>query len=414
MKVVIVGYGLEGKVSFEYWHALGADVSIADERDSLSVPTDASSAILGSDAFSRLSEYDVIIRSPGINPKKLPYGDKVWSATNEFFDKCPAEIIGVTGTKGKGTTSSLIAAILTASGRNVHLLGNIGVPALEILPSIAADDIVVYELSSFQLWDVKKSPHVAVVLGIEPDHLDTHDDFDDYVRAKANITAFQSSDDVLVYNAMNEHACDIAMLSCARKIEYPIAIDEYLDSIKIPGAHNVENTSAAIAAASEYVTDPTVIKQGVSGFEGLPHRIKFIRTVNNVSYYDDNYSSAPSATMAAVRSFEDAQKVLIAGGYDKGIDLSHLASELSQQPNLAHIILIGQTGPRIKELLTQHGYEAVTLLSDKPDMATIIDAAVEKAPADSVILMSPGCASFDMFANFSDRGDQFVRAVEAL
>lgn len=413
MNVAIAGYGVEGKASYQYWHARGDDVTIVDERSELAdVPADALT-ILGSDAFTELESFDLIVRSPSIPPDMLPYRDAVWSATNEFFANCPAPIIGVTGTKGKGTTASLIAAILRAAGKTVHLVGNIGTPSLEVLPDINSEDIVVFELSSFQLWDIQRSPHIAVVLMIEPDHLDVHADFEEYVAAKANIGRYQTAQDVLVYNANNEFSARIAAQSGAQKVTYPFAIDELAKSLQIPGAHNVENASAAIAAVREYVDDDDTLRRGLESFTGLPHRLKLIGEIDGVKYYDDNYSSAPGSTLAAVRAFDEPE-ILIAGGYDKGVDLSDLARELSQRPNLTRIILIGETGPTLRDLLAQNDYHDITLLEGNPTMQQIVQMAVEVAAPGDVVIMSPACASFDMFKNFADRGDQFVRVVEGL
>lgn len=413
MKVAIAGYGVEGKASLDYWRQRGHTVVIADERSELGDVPAGIETILGADAFAQLGDYDLVVRSPSIRPDKLPYGSKVWSATNEFFAKSPAPIIGVTGTKGKGTTSSLIASILRAAGRTVHLVGNIGQPALEALPDIQPGDIVVFELSSFQLWDLQKSPHVAVVLMIEPDHLDVHTDLKEYVTAKATIVKYQTSDDIVVYNSENAVSSRIADMSQAKKIKYPFALGDLAESLRIPGAHNLENASAAIAAAREYVTDDKIIRQGLQSFEGLPHRLKFIREIDGVRYYDDNYSSAPGATLAAVKSF-DAPEILIAGGYDKGVNLTDLAVRLSRRANLKHVVLIGQTGLRIRGYLEQNGYNDVTLLEGAPTMREIVDCAREVAEPGDIVVMSPACASFDMFKNFADRGDQFVRAVEVL
>lgn len=408
MKIAIVGYGIEGKASYDYWNRPDNELTIVDERPELTdTPKDANT-LLGSGVFSELADFDLIIRSPGVNPKKLPYGDKVWSATNEFFAKCPAPIIGVTGTKGKGTTSSLIASILQAAGKTVHLVGNIGTPGLMVLSSIQSDDIVVYELSSFQLWDVKRSPHVAVVLGVEPDHLDVHSDMDDYIAAKAGIVMHQSDNDITVFNTNNEIAQSIAAKSAARKVAYPVDISHVADALVLPGKHNVENASAAILAVREYVQDENAIRSGLAAFNGLPHRLKFVREINGVSFYDDSIATTPGSVIAAIASFE-APKVLLLGGSDKGADYTELI-ELCEQTN-TKVVAIGQTGKVIAELCAQIG---VVCELGGNTMNEIVEQANTLAQPGDVVILSPAAASFDMFKSYSDRGDQFIAAVNGL
>ena len=300
MKIAIAGFGIEGKAAFDYWNDGLNELTIIDERSEISDLPPSANAQLGNEAFNNLEEFDMVVRSPSVNPARLKDAKKVWSTTNEFFAKSPARIIGVTGTKGKGTTSSLIASILRAAGKNVHLVGNIGKPALAELPSIKPDDLVVFELSSFQLWDIEKSPHVAVVLGIEQDHLDVHDSMDDYVSAKANIVRYQSENDVAIYKQTNDISCSIGESSRGQKVAYPFAIDEFVSSLKIPGPHNVENASAAIAAARVFEVSDQAIHDGLASFHGLPHRLKFVREVNGVKYYDDSIATTPGSAIAAI------------------------------------------------------------------------------------------------------------------
>ncbi|MGB4762696.1 MAG: UDP-N-acetylmuramoyl-L-alanine--D-glutamate ligase [Candidatus Saccharimonas sp.] len=408
MKVVIAGYGVEGRASCAYWQAIDAEVTIADQRETLPDAPEETALILGSNAFEQLGEFDVIVRSPSIHPDRLPYGDKVWSATNEFLAKCPAPIIGVTGTKGKGTTSSLIASILRAAGKTVHLVGNIGVPALEILPRIQADEVVVYELSSFQLWDAVRSPHVAVVLGIEPDHLDVHSDLDEYVAAKANIARYQSTDDIIVFNQQNEFSQQIADLSPAQHIPYPYDISDVASSLRIPGAHNVENASAAIAAVRGYVTDLAVIRQGLQNFTGLPHRLKFVTEKDGVKYYDDSIATTPGSAIAAMRSFTEP-KVLILGGSDKGVPYTAVVA-VAKDTN-TKVLAIGQTGQTIAELCRANG---VVVEREEGLMSAVVAHARRMASSGSVVVLSPASASFDQYKSYSDRGDQFISNVEAI
>ncbi len=413
MKIAIVGYGLEGKASYEYWHMPGNELTIVDERSKIEDLPNGANTILGPDSFSKLEDFDLIIRSPSVHPKKLPYGGKVWSATNEFFEECPAPIIGVTGTKGKGTTSSLIASILKATGRTVHLVGNIGTPALTELPKVQASHVVVFELSSFQLWDLQKSPHVAVVLGIEPDHLDIHDSMEDYVKAKANITRYQTENDVLVFNASNDIAKQIAENSVARKMWYPFGMAEYVDALAVPGPHNIENAAAAIAATNEYTQNRSVIRQGLASFTGLPHRIKFVREVNSVKYYDDSYSSAPSASLAALKSFTEPRVILL-GGIERKADFTELASYVASNESVKVVVYGANRDRLVVDLRNQSVDDSRIKLLETTNFESIVKTAAEWCEPDGVVILSPGCASFDMFKNFTDRGEKFIRIVESL
>ncbi len=431
MKVAIAGYGIEGKANVEYWQRLGAEIDILDEKELADTP-DGIHVVRGGDAFSNLSSYDMVVRTASLRPDKLASARKVWSATNEFFLQCPAPIIGVTGTKGKGTTASLITSILRAAGKTVHLVGNIGVAALEVLPQIEPDDVVVFEMSSFQLWDIEKSPQTAVVLMIEPDHMDVHASLEEYVTAKSRIAAFQTANDTVVYHPNNQLSLRAASAGAGRKVRYMTSEDGGvyeesnnfcvqgkqicgLESLQVPGRHNVENACAAITAVLAYNPQLSfgAIDTGLKNFTGLPHRLKLIREVDGVRYYDDNYSSAPGAAVAAMRSFTE-REVMIMGGYDKKIDFTELAGAIALQPNIGRIVLIGQTRHAIATALDAAGKSDVYEMSDETTLGPIVERAKELAGQGDVVVMSPACASFDMFKNFSDRGDQFISVVEAL
>lgn len=423
MKIAIAGYETEGRVSYDYWNSAENKVVIVDERDIApeDAPLDAN-IITGEAVFTRLNGYDMVIRTPGLAPHKIVTDGTVWSATNEFFAKCPAPIIGVTGTKGKGTTSSLIAAILRAGGKTVHLVGNIGQPALAALPNITPEDIVIYELSSFQLWDVERSPQVAVVLMIEADHLDVHADFSDYIAAKTRIAALQEPTDRVVYSAANEHAQQIAATSVGQRLPYPSVRTAHvqgntffyqttelctIDQLQLPGGHNIENACAAITAAWPWVQDGAVIAEGLRSFDGLPHRLKLVRELDGVRYYDDSIATTPGSSIAALQAFNE-HKVIILGGSDKGANYRELV-ELCKTTE-AHVIAIGETGLTIQKLCSELGVEC--------DYAHSMDEAVSlahrSAQEGNVVILSPASASFGMFKNYIDRGEQFIAAVHSL
>jgi UDP-N-acetylmuramoylalanine--D-glutamate ligase len=329
MKVAIAGYGIEGEANYRYWVDLGHDVTIVDENTIPAKPIpENAKVLLGEKVFRKLQDFDLVVRTASLPPQYIKTDGDVWSSTNEFFAECPAPIIGVTGTKGKGTTSSLITNILRAAGHTVHLVGNIGTPSLSVLPEVTKDDIVVFELSSFQLWDLKLSPHVAVVLMIEPDHLDIHADFDDYIKAKSNIRRHQKAGDICFYHPTNEHSAKIAKSAVLGDIERYAHEEGHTAYVKdgyfyvhgdkicptsvmsIQGAHNIENACAAISAARVFTVDNVAIERGLHEFEGLPHRLKFVREVHGVQYFDDSIATTGGSVIAAIHAFTQP-KVLV-------------------------------------------------------------------------------------------------------
>lgn len=427
MKIAIAGYGTEGVANYTYFAAQGHDITIVDERESLANVPDDVPTILGAGAFEKLQDFDMVIRTAGLAPRKIVTDGKIWSATNEFFAKCPAPIIGVTGSKGKGTTVSLIASMLRAAGKNVHVVGNIGLPGLDELSRVTPDDMVVYELSSFQLWDAEKSPHVAVVLMIEPEHLDVHASVEEYVSAKANIARFQGEDDTVIYKRDNQYAPSIAELSAGARIGYQASETAHVrdgafwygeqqlcsvDVLQLPGVHNQDNACAAINAAWLYTHDAGAIAEGLGAFTGLPHRLKFVREVDGVRYYDDSIATTPGSAIAALAAFTEP-KVLILGGSSKGADFTELATVITSAQVRA-VVLIGAEADHIEQSLKEAGYDATYHLGSDVTMQDVVAKATTLSQPGDIVILSPSCASFGMFQNYADRGDQFIAAVEQL
>lgn len=435
MKIAIAGYGVEGRSNLAYFRRRfpDADYIIADQQPVADPPAGVT-VRTGPEVFARqLGDADMVVRTAGLPPRAIVTSGTVWSASNEFFATCPAPIIGVTGSKGKGTTCSLIAAILRAAGRTVHLVGNIGLPGLDVLPQITPDDVVVYELSSFQLWDLQRSPQVAVVLMVEPEHLDVHRDLDEYLTAKVQIVRHQTAQDSLIYHPSNPYTARIVAGARARACRYGVAEDGavYIHmnkffvqgraicdtaALRLPGRHNLDNACAAMSAV--YALDPTVpdqaVAEGLASFSGLPHRLKFVDEVRGVRFYDDSIATTPGSASAALRAFRQPT-LLILGGHDKGADYSDLARDLARADHLRGVVLIGHNAPRLAAALAQAGLPDNKLTqTGLAPMPAIVQAANTMARPGDVVILSPAAASFGMFDNYVDRGQQFVRAVQAL
>ena len=348
-----------------------------------------------------------------------------------FLELCPCRIIAVTGSDGKTTTTTIIAGLLKAAGYRTFVGGNIGHPLLCQVDDIRPDDMVVLELSSFQLMTVRQSPGIAVVTNLAPNHLDVHKDMDEYVEAKRNIFAYQDACDRLVLNADNDLTAGFAkqargsvtLFSRKKPVEGGVYLREKTvmcggrpvltaDDILLPGLHNLENYMAAIAAVDGLVPNE-VIRDFARVFGGVEHRIELVRELDGVRYYNDSIASSPSRTIAGLRSF-DQRVILIAGGYDKHIPYDALGPEIVR--SVKALVLTGDTAEKIKAAaLAAPGYEEGRLeIFDCADLKQAVERARELAMPGDVVLLSPASASFDRFKNFEERGKAFKDYVNAL
>ena len=449
-RVAFIGAGVSHKTLIREFVELGAKVTLCDRKDSLEAFGDYAETLrelgvslsLGETYMDGFQGQDIILRTPGFEFYQKPLQDAIAAGTlvtsevELFFDFCPCEIVAVTGSDGKTTTTTLISEFFKAAGRRVHLGGNIGAALLPMLPDVRPDDVAVAELSSFQLISMKKSPKVAVVTNVTPNHLDHHKDMQEYIDAKRNILLYQDSGCRAVLGFENEVTrgmqadCkgqqvwftrlretdngaflrDDGMLCMAENG----VVTPFLDrkDVKLRGLHNIENLLAAAAAVWGRVPVEAIQKVG-STFTGVEHRIEPVRVLDGVTYYNDSIASSPTRTIAGLRSF-DQKILLIAGGYDKKIPYEPLAPEI-----LAHVkvlVLMGATGPRIEQAVralpefAASGLEILHAGSMEEAVALARDAA---RPGD-VVSLSPASASFDLYPNFEVRGRHYKQIVNSL
>jgi UDP-N-acetylmuramoylalanine--D-glutamate ligase len=451
MKIGIVGWGLEGKSAFNYFGP-NHEYLIVNESPLDSPPSNTSNVAIQVLEGQRppgltgnvedlsylkgIEDCDKIVYTP-VSRKNLeklfPDDHSFWSkaTTNQhiFFETVKSKnIIGVTGTKGKGTTATLITKLLEASGKKVHFGGNVGRPVLDFVNDIQPNDWVVLELANFQLYKFPYSPHIGVCLMITPEHLDWHPDMDDYIEAKSNLFRHQTSEDLAVYFADNAFSARTASYSRGVKIPYFKSPGAYVrgdgnivvgenetvivnkTEVKLLGQHNLENICAALTAVWQITQNIESIRKVLSTFSGLEHRLEFVRELEGVRYYDDSFGTTPDTAIVALKAFEEP-KILILGGHDKGIPFDGLAKAVAKS-NVRHVIAIGKTGPKIAELLRGQGYQAIS--EGLATMKEIVAEAHNKSHAGDVVLLSTGCSSFGLFKDYKDRGNQFKDAVRGL
>lgn len=430
MNVAIVGFEVEGKSALAYWQGKGAAVTVCDQDPHKEVPEGVAKR-LGPDYLDNLEEFDVIVRTVGMHPRKIleknpSVANKITTNLDEFLKVCPTKnIIGVTGTKGKGTTSTLILKMLQAAGKDAYLGGNYGIPAFSFLPQLAEESWVVLELSSFMLYDIKHSPHIAVCLMVAPEHLDWHSDAEDYLRAKSNLFVHQNNDDIAIYYAENEDSKRIASAGDGQKIPYYAAPGAFVDGdeikiddtvlcktgdIKLLGQHNWQNVCAAATAFWQVEHNTSAVQQAVSSFTGLEHRLEFVREVNGVKYYNDSFGTTPETAQVAIEAFEQP-KVIILGGSDKGASFDNLARTVASS-NVRKVVVIGTMAEKITRALQNAGFTEI--VPGGETMQQIVKTCENIAQPGDIVLLSTGCASFGLFKDYKDRGEQFKAAVNAL
>ncbi len=443
-RVAVIGLGVSNTPLVERLLDAGVDVLACDKRrreefNGLieSLENRGLEAALGPDYLDHLKGVDVIFRTPGLRPdvpqiaRAVEAGAVLTSEMEAFLSLCPCRIIAVTGSDGKTTTTTIIAGMLKAAGYRTFVGGNIGNPLLCRVDEIRPDDMVVLELSSFQLLTMKQSPSIAVITNLAPNHLDVHKDMEEYVAAKRNIFAYQDACDKLVLNADNEITAGFAkeargqvtLFSRKKSLEQGVYLKDgmvmycgrpvlHQEDIRLPGLHNLENYMAAIAVVEELVPDE-VIRDFARTFNGVEHRIELVRELDGVRYYNDSIASSPSRTMAGLRSFPD-KVILIAGGYDKHIPYDELGPEVVK--SVKTLLLTGDTAEKIKAaVLAAPGYEpGAPGIADCADLQEAVERARALAEPGDVVILSPASASFDRFKNFMERGNAFKDLVNAL
>jgi len=442
-RILIFGFGKEGTSSAKYF-GKNNQVSVFDDKPREEIPREYFRQLkvpgikfYFKNHFPSKQNFDYLIRSPSVRPddKRIinlaSKGTIVTSTTKIFFDECPAKIIGVTGTKGKGTTATLIFEMLKTQTKNVFLAGNIGTCALDILPRVTKSSLVVLELSSFQLFDLKMSPHIAVILMVTSEHLDWHKNTIEYQKAKEPIVSFQDRNDFAIVNYDFLASRNFARKTRVRTYYFSVKektngtylqkdriVSEILgfeeicstSRILLPGKHNIQNILAATAVAKIQKIDNKNIIQVLSSFKGLIHRLQLIREVNGIKFINDSFSTIPETTIAAIEAFKNP-KILILGGSSKKSDFTKLAKKIFQDKTVKAVILIGQEAKRIRHEIMILGSCHVKIIEGVKNMREIVDAAFFCAKINDVVILSPACASFDMFKNYQDRGEQFIEEV---
>ena len=431
-RIAIIGLGVSNIPLLDYLYDLGCDVSVfSDKKIEIDLSKYKYPVYEGEDCLDKLVGFDIIFRSPGCLPTRRELilekerGAYITTEVEEVIKNCPCKVIGVTGSDGKTTTTTLIDLVLRANGYKTFLGGNIGVPLFTKISEMHEDDIVVLELSSFQLMGMDVSPSISVITNISPNHLDKHKDFQEYVMAKCNI--FNNSDDsVLVLNYDNEITRE---LKSKREIRYFSRYEKtnafYVENgyicygddlvfdtkkLHIRGIHNHENICACMSALMGMVDlDKSFL--AIEKFNGVEHRLEFVREINGVKWYNDSVSSSPTRTIAGLNSY-DEDIVLIAGGYDKNLDYSPLAEPILSK--VSKLILFGDTKEKIYQAVMDKKKDEELEIFKCNSLSEVVEKAYQVAKTGEVVLFSPASASFDMFKNFADRGTQFKEMVKGL
>lgn len=415
LKVCVLGYGKEGKATVAALEAFAptAKITIADKN--VDLETDKKYTWhLGEHWLDHLENFDAIIKTPGIPPNMqlAKHAAKTTTAVRIFLETIAgsgAIVVGVTGSKGKSTTSSLIAAMLKQAGKDVHLVGNIGDPSIGHIKDAKTGTIFVHEYSSYMLMDMTVSPHIAVVTSFFPEHLDYHGSIEAYLEAKKNIARFQNDDDVTYFNADSPGAVSIAQEGHGRKIPVDAAdCPLNLADTKLIGEHNRENIALAWKVCEDLgVRKPDAVA-AAKAFTPLPHRLQNLGVVHGITWVDDAISTTPESAIAALDALGDTVKTIILGGQDRGLSFTDLAERLKDS-GVTTALLFPGSGSRIREAIEKTG--STIELIDATSMEEAVKIAKEKTAKDGTVLLSTASPSYGMFKNFEAKGEAFAESI---
>lgn len=397
-RILILGYGKEGGSveRFLKKYIPESTILIADQKDD-------------ENYLLRQKEADLVVRSPGV---KIESVFKRWTtASNIFFGNFPGEIVGITGTKGKSTTASLVAAMIKAAKSDVRLIGNIGNPMLDELSTSTKDTIAVIELSSYQLSDLYFSPHIMLIVNWYPEHSDFHGSFAAYKKAKQNSIYFQTEKDYFIFDPKEKEVASWVTLTKAQTIPY--TEDFPFDGSKNPliGAHNKRNIQGALTLARLFGVTDEQARSALSTFSPLPHRLQNVGTFRGITFYDDGISTTPQSTIAAINSLPTVETLLL-GGQDRGYDFSHLV-EVLQEKQIKALVLFPQTGFRIKQELYKIDTYSPSIL-ETSDMREAVEFAYDNCSKGSICLLSTASPSYSLWKNFEEKGDLFQKFAREL
>ncbi len=396
-KILVVGYGKEGEatVTFLKNHVPDCVFDVVDQKD-------------GEDYLDKQNHYDLAIKSPGV-PKRL-ISIPFTTATNIFFAEVKGTVIGVTGSKGKSTTATLIFSILKEAGKKVHLVGNIGNPALkELQKTNTEDDIFVYELSSYQLEDIQYSPHIAVILNLFPEHMNYHGSANIYYKAKLQIVAFQKKEDYFIYNPTYPLLKETAEKLPSHLYSFEDSSLVHENNLPLKGEHNKDNMRAAITVAHLFqINDATIVK-ALTAFTPLPHRLENIGTYEDIIFYDDAISTTPQSTIAALRTLSPVNTLFL-GGEDRGYEFDTLANEITKL-SIEHIVLFPHSGEKILTALKKT-CRTLPDIFQTDSMEQAVKYAFEKTKKGTICLLSTASPSYSIWKNFEEKGDLFKKFVK--
>jgi len=428
-EVLILGLGKEGFSTLRFLKKIfpKKKLAIADQKEKISEKLKNYKKIklyLGKDYLKAIKNYEVIIKSPGIPPKIIkPYLKKnqiLTSATQIFFENCSGKIIGVTGTKGKSTSCGLIYKVLKSAKKKVFLIGNIGKPFLNYLISNDPNSIYVFELSSFQLSNLKKSPHIAVLLNIYKEHLDYHQSFKEYIKSKANITLYQKEKDYLIYNYQNKIVREVAKKSKAKKI--PIKNPSFhlekigLNKNSLFERHFSLSIAVAILVGKIFKISKENIKKAIENFKSFPHRMEKVGNFKGIIFFNDSLSTIPESTILALDTLGKKVKTLILGGYDRGVDFKKLAKRILES-KIENLIFFPESGKRIWKEIDFFQKRKRRFFLEKnvffvKKMSKAVKLAFSLTPKNHICLFSPASPSFGLFRDYRERGNLFKKYVK--